>query len=81
MIHEPAYNRINKFIDQAKSEGHQIVGGQTDAGKRKIGLTCIRMKGEDSEAGWMKEEIFGPILPIVPIKVSSFLLKSGRDRS
>lgn len=81
MIHEPAYNRINKFIDQAKSNGHQIVGGQTDAGKRKIGLTCIRMKGEDSEAGWMKEEIFGPILPIVPVKVSSLVSSLGRNWS
>jgi acyl-CoA reductase-like NAD-dependent aldehyde dehydrogenase len=71
LVHQTHYDRIVKFIDQAKADGHYLVGGQLDPENRKVGLTCVKMYEEKGAGGkLMEEEIFGPILPIVSVDVS-----------
>jgi len=51
-----------------KTEGAIVCGGESDPSKRFISPTFVKdVKTDDS---LMKAEIFGPILPIVPVKVS-----------
>ncbi|KAJ8488349.1 hypothetical protein ONZ51_g3592 [Trametes cubensis] len=56
--------RIKRLLDETK--GKIVVGGQTDVSKRYIAPTVVRdVTGDDS---LMSEEIFGPVLAIVPVK-------------
>lgn len=71
LVHKPHFDRITKFIEQARADGHYIVGGESDAETRKVGLTCVKVYAEkESTGGLFTEEIFGPILPIISVKVS-----------
>lgn len=75
LVHAPHFKRIAGFIDQAKQDGHQVIGGQLDEANRKVGLTCVVVKpgvtqDPSDRGGMMGEEIFGPVLPIVSIDVS-----------
>ncbi|EJF59174.1 aldehyde dehydrogenase [Dichomitus squalens] len=56
--------RIKKLIDETK--GTIVVGGQADVEKRYIAPTVVRdVKEGDSLLG---DEIFGPVLALVPVK-------------
>ncbi|KAI0750051.1 aldehyde dehydrogenase [Daedaleopsis nitida] len=56
--------RIKRLLDETK--GTVILGGGTDVENRYIAPTVVRdVKADDS---LLREEIFGPVLPIVPVK-------------
>ncbi|KAJ9104421.1 hypothetical protein QFC21_001916 [Naganishia friedmannii] len=67
MIHAPAYDRIVRLIDSAKDSGCEVVGNQRDPEKRRIGLTLIEFNSTDGTSPLVNEELFGPILPIIPV--------------
>ncbi len=60
VIHDRAFGRLTALIDQA----HVAWGGSSDRGRRFIEPTVL------TEVTWdgavMREEIFGPILPVLP---------------
>ncbi|CDO75126.1 hypothetical protein BN946_scf185010.g51 [Trametes cinnabarina] len=56
--------RIKRLIDETK--GTIVLGGQTDVENRYIAPTVVRDVPVDDAL--MSEEIFGPVLPIVPVK-------------
>lgn len=58
IINEQSFNRLKKHIEQNKT----ILGGKSNAEELKIEPTIIAPK-ENTEI--MKQEIFGPILPII----------------
>lgn len=61
VIHQRAYEGLKKMI--AETSGNVVVGGQTDDVTRFISPTVVdNISWEDST---MKQEIFGPILPIL----------------
>lgn len=70
MIHAPAYDRIVRLIDSAKESGCEVVGNQRDPERRRIGLTLIEFNSTDETSPLVNEELFGPILPIIPVEVS-----------
>ncbi len=59
MIHDNAFKRVAGYIQ----DGEVVLGGKTDAEKRRIEPTVILNPPMDSPS--MKEEIFGPVLPII----------------
>lgn len=59
LIHESHFKRIASFLEQ----GELIFGGQQDAEKLRIAPSLILEPSLDSPI--MKEEIFGPVLPII----------------
>lgn len=70
LVHKPHFDRITKFIEQAKADGHYVIGGESDEERRKVGLTCVKIYADkESTGGLMTEEIFGPILPIISVQV------------
>ncbi|RDB27993.1 Aldehyde dehydrogenase, dimeric NADP-preferring [Hypsizygus marmoreus] len=59
-----AFRRIKGLLDGTK--GEVVFGGETDEADKFIAPTAVRdVKADDS---LMSEEIFGPLLPIVPVE-------------
>ncbi|TFK73415.1 NAD-aldehyde dehydrogenase [Pluteus cervinus] len=59
-----AFKRIKKLLDE--TEGEIVIGGETDEATKFIAPTVVKnVKGTDS---LMSDEIFGPLLPIVPVE-------------
>ncbi|KAF8638214.1 hypothetical protein AX16_010560 [Volvariella volvacea WC 439] len=59
-----AYSRIKALLDDTK--GEVAIGGETNEKDKYIAPTVVKdVKGDDS---LMTEEIFGPLLPIVPVE-------------
>ena len=61
IVNEKAFKRISGYIENATI----LFGGHTDAGERYIEPTLIDAPQGDSPV--MKEEIFGPVFPIVTL--------------
>ncbi|GLB42204.1 putative aldehyde dehydrogenase family protein [Lyophyllum shimeji] len=64
IITPQAFKRIKGLLDNTK--GSVVFGGETDEASKFIAPTAVRdVKEGDS---LMSEEIFGPVLPIVPVE-------------
>ncbi len=64
MIHRRHTERIARLIDEAVQSGSQVAcGGSSDADSRYVAPTLLR--GVPPGAQIRKEEIFGPVLPIL----------------
>ena len=64
VVNTSHYNRINRLLDDAKSQGGKLItGGQIDDAGRFIAPTLI--EGMASDSAIMEEEIFGPLLPVI----------------
>lgn len=63
IINEKHFFRLKGLIEDAKNKGINIIGGQSDAASLRISPTVAI----DANSGlqMMKEEIFGPILPVI----------------
>ncbi|KAM6503217.1 NAD-aldehyde dehydrogenase [Amanita muscaria] len=63
LITPQAFKRVRALL--AATKGKVVIGGETAEGKKYISPTIVKdVTGEDS---LMSEEIFGPVLPIVPV--------------
>ncbi|KDQ58413.1 hypothetical protein JAAARDRAFT_128720, partial [Jaapia argillacea MUCL 33604] len=70
--------RIKRLLDSSK--GTIVVGGpgECDASKKYIAPTIVKDVGADDSL--MSEEIFGPVLPIVPVKDLDEAIKFANAR-
>ncbi len=70
IIDQPAFDRLNATLEDAKARGATVINlapdQQLDAGRRKIAPHIVL--GVNDEMTIMKEEIFGPFLPIKPYR-------------
>ncbi|KAG8947660.1 hypothetical protein FRC04_010594 [Tulasnella sp. 424] len=64
LVTDVAYKRVKGLLE--KTKGEVVCGGQYDEGRRFIAPTVLKNVALDDAV--MASEIFGPILPIVPIK-------------
>ncbi|KAG8908245.1 hypothetical protein FRB99_008310 [Tulasnella sp. 403] len=63
IINESQFDRLEKLLDATK--GEIVIGGEMEREDRYIAPTVVKdCTGEDS---LMADEIFGPILPLVPV--------------
>ncbi|ALV47533.1 aldehyde dehydrogenase [Arthrobacter alpinus] len=68
MINDAAFSRVAGLLamDLLEESGSALVaGGSTDAATRYIAPTVVHV---DAESALMKEEIFGPVLPLVSVE-------------
>jgi len=56
------FRRLQAFL----KDGEPVIGGQTDEEQRYIAPTVLR--GVDPDSAVMSEEIFGPVLPVLPVQ-------------
>jgi aldehyde dehydrogenase (NAD+) len=67
IVNERHFNRVKQLIDDAVEKGAKVSeGGETDASQNYVAPTLLENVQPEMEV--MQEEIFGPILPIVPFK-------------
>ena len=62
------------MMDQADSKGRLVYRGETDKGKLRMGFSLVLLQedGVGESGPLVTEEIFGPVLPIIPYSVSLF---------
>lgn len=63
IINKQHFDRLLSYIEPYRNTGSLICGGQSDAKQLKLAPTIL--SGVDLESALMKEEIFGPILPVL----------------
>ncbi len=66
IINQNQFNRLNNLLKEAKKNGQIIYGGNSNETERRISPTLIKIENRNDPL--MKEELFGPLLPILPIK-------------
>lgn len=59
MVSDKAFGRVSGYL----SEGKVLVGGHTSAAERYIEPTLLEVA--DTQAAVMRDEIFGPVLPVL----------------
>ena len=66
IINQTQFNRLNNLLKQAKKNNQIIYGGDSNEKEKRISPTLIRVDNRNDPL--MKEELFGPLLPIFSIK-------------
>jgi aldehyde dehydrogenase (NAD+) len=67
LIDDRAFERVRSLLDRSVEAGAKIAfGGRSDAGERYIEPTILT--GVTTEMPIMSEEIFGPVLPVIPVQ-------------
>lgn len=81
LISEEHYHRVNSYIELAKQEGGTILtGGQRPAGLTKgYYLEPTIIIGLDSSCRTVKEEIFGPVVTVIPFDTEEEVLAQAND--
>ena len=74
LVSDKAFERVSAYV----KEGNIALGGWTDAKERYIEPTLL--KDADPESPVMQEEIFGPVLPMIPFNERSEALAFVRKR-
>jgi len=65
LIHADHFETVRGLLAEARADGASaVVGGQTDAASQYIAPTVLTDVPDDSRI--MQEEIFGPVLPVLP---------------
>ncbi len=66
IINQTQFNRLNNLLQQAKKNGQIIFGGESNEIEKRISPTLIKIENRNDPL--MREELFGPLLPILCIK-------------
>ena len=66
IINQGQFERLNRLLNEAKKNGQIIYGGDSNETEKRISPTLIKI--DDRNDPLMKEELFGPLLPILLIK-------------
>jgi len=65
IINKNQFNRLNNLLKQAKQKKQVIYGGDSDEKEKRISPTLIKIENRNDPL--MKEELFGPLLPVLCI--------------
>ena len=74
LVHDRAFQRVSSYLQQ----GRIVAGGHTDAAERYIEPTLLA--DVSPLAPVMQEEIFGPVLPMIPFEQTDEALRFVRER-
>ena len=66
IINQNQFNRLNHLLKEAKHNDQIIFGGECNESEKRISPTLIKIENRNDQL--MKEELFGPLLPILCIK-------------
>ncbi|XP_050876299.1 betaine aldehyde dehydrogenase, chloroplastic [Lathyrus oleraceus] len=69
IVNSNHFARLLKFLDDDKVSGKIVYGGEKDESKLRIAPTILLDVPQDSLI--MSEEIFGPLLPIVTVRIKA----------
>ena len=66
IINQAQFHRLNNLLQQAKKKDQIIYGGDSNEKEKRISPTLIKIDNRNDPL--MKEELFGPLLPILCIE-------------
>jgi aldehyde dehydrogenase (NAD+) len=71
MINHRGFERAVKSLEQARAAGKTIIGGQVDEEQNKMAPAVVLLNegAKEEDTNLVLEEIFGPILPVIPVEV------------
>jgi aldehyde dehydrogenase (NAD+) len=67
---ERDFKRHSEALDQAEKNGDLLYRAEADSATRRMGISLVRQH-ETSTGALVENEIFGPVLPIIAVKVRS----------
>jgi acyl-CoA reductase-like NAD-dependent aldehyde dehydrogenase len=62
------FKRHTESLDQAEKEGNLLYRAEADPTTRRMGISLVKQQ-ETSTGSLVENEIFGPVLPIIAVKV------------
>jgi len=65
IVNAGQFQRLQALLDGARQRGQVLVGGRSDASQRRIEPTLLAV--DDADDPLMREELFGPLLPVLSI--------------
>lgn len=74
IINKHHFKRLEKLLQKAIEKNQVLYGGKLDANKNLITPTLLKV--DNVEDPLLKEELFGPLLPILPVKDLDVALES-----
>ena len=81
IINDTQHKRLLAWLDEAIDKGARVVsanGGEIDRSSRQLATQLITQVTDDMQL--MQEEIFGPLLPIIPYKELDNVIHCINDR-
>jgi len=75
IVNSNHFNRLKALMDEEMVSDKIVFGGQSDEQQLKIAPTLLLDAPLDSAI--MKEEIFGPLLPIITVKKTTLSCNSN----
>ena len=66
-----AFDRLSGYVNEAEREGRLVYKGEKDEESLRMGFSVVLLSedGVGEKGGLIDEEIFGPVLPIIPYSV------------
>ena len=66
IVNSRQFMRLEGLLDQARQEDRILIGGEINREQRRIAPTVIRVN--DADDPLMADELFGPLLPVLPLQ-------------
>lgn len=68
---DQSYARQRGFVEKAEEEGKLVYKGEMDDSTRRMGFSLVKLaeNGVGETGGLVEEEIFGAVVPIIPVSV------------
>jgi len=70
---DQSYARQRGFVEKAEEAGKLVYKGEMDDSTRRMGFSLVKLaeNGVGETGGLVEEEIFGAVVPIIPVSVRS----------
>jgi acyl-CoA reductase-like NAD-dependent aldehyde dehydrogenase len=67
----PEYERLSSLLAEAENEGQMVIRGESDPITKRMGISVVLLPHASKvpRIKVVEEEIFGPIIPIIPVEV------------
>ena len=66
IVNSRQFTRLEGLLEQARQEDRILIGGEINREQRRIAPTVIRVN--DADDPLMADELFGPLLPVLPLQ-------------
>jgi acyl-CoA reductase-like NAD-dependent aldehyde dehydrogenase len=68
---DQSFQRQQDLLGKAEEGGKVVYKGESDASTRRMGFSLVKLAedGQGEEGALVQEEIFGAVLPIIPVSV------------
>jgi len=68
LLNARGFDRQYDLLEKAQSAGQVIYRGETNKERLRMGISLVKMSESDT-GGLVEDEIFGPVMPIIPVEV------------